>query len=157
MADENLLNTIELSRGYLLSTIKEISDEQMLIVPEGATNNILWNLGHLAMSHAGLVYKPCGLASPVPENYGALFKGGTSPSTWDKAPTVADVKDVFRSAHKKTLADYREGAFDAFKPMDLMPGIALANVEQAFGFNCIHEGVHLGTIISIMNLMGAKK
>ena len=40
--------------------------------------------------------------------------------------------------------------------MDLMPGIKLENIEQALGFNWVHEGVHIGTIISILNLMGAK-
>jgi len=156
MADENILGTIELSRGYLLQTIAKTSDEQLLIVPEGANNNILWNLGHLALSHAGLTYGPCELTPPVPENYGPLFKGGTSPSSWDDAPSVDEVKECFHATHSKMLEDYRAGVFDGFKPKDLMPGVTLNNVEQAFGFNCIHEGVHIGTIISILNLMGAK-
>ncbi len=154
MADENVLQSMGLARGYLLTIIKDISDEQMLIVPEGANNNVLWNLGHLAMSHAGLTYGPCGLDSPVPENYGALFKGGTSPSTWDEAPSVAEVKDVFKSSHKKTLEDYKNGAFDDFKPRDFMGGVTLDNVEQAIGFNLIHEGVHIGALINIKNQMG---
>ena len=156
MADENLLKTMDLCRGYLLQTIGKTSDEQLLVVPEGASNNILWNLGHLALSHAGLAYGPCGLTSPVPENYGALFKGGTSPSTWDETPSAPDVKEQFTAIHKKMKEDYRAGAFDSFKPMELMPGVTLDNVEQALGFNCVHEGVHLGTIISILNFMGAK-
>jgi len=156
MADQNILNTVELSRGYLLQILSKVSDEQMLIVPEGANNNILWNLGHLAMSHAGLTYGPCELASPVPERYGPLFKGGSSPSTWDEAPSLDEVKECFKATHTKMIEDYKAGVFDGFKPKDLMPGITLANVEQALGFNCIHEGVHIGTIISIINLLDAK-
>lgn len=153
MADSNIMNSFGLARGYLLQIIKDVSDEQMLVVPEGANNNILWNLGHLAHAHTGLTYGPCELASPIPENYGDLFKGGTSPSTWEETPSIADVKEHFRGSHAKILEDYQAGVFDGFKPRDLMPGITLANVEQALGFNCIHEGVHIGTVISILNLM----
>jgi len=157
MADENILQTLKICRGYLLQTIKDVSDEQMLIVPDGANNNILWNLGHLAHGHAGLIYGPCGLTPPVPDNYGGLFTSGTSPSTWAEAPPVADVKRVFRESFKQSIEDYSSGAFDDFTPRDLVPGIAVQNVEQAFGFVCIHEGVHIGSIISILNLMGVSK
>ncbi len=156
MADANILSTVGLCRGYLLQMIKDTSDEQMLVVPAGAHNNILWNLGHLAHAHTGLTYGPCGLTPPIPENYGDLFKGGTSPSTWDAAPDLAEVKEYFHSTHAKILEDYQAGVFDGFKPRDLMPGVTLGNIEQALGFNCIHVGVHIGTIISILNLMKAK-
>ncbi len=156
MADANILNTAALCRGYLMQMIKDTSDEQMLVVPDGAHNNILWNLGHLAHAHVGLTYAPCGLTPPIPENYGDLFKGGTSPSTWDTAPDLAEVKENFRASYAKLLEDYQAGVLDAFKPMDLMPGITLNNIEQAIGFNCIHEGVHIGTIISILNLLKGK-
>lgn len=156
MADANIVMTTALSRGYLLQIIKDTSDEQMLIVPEGAHNNILWNLGHLAHAHTGLTYGPCDLAPPIPENYGDLFKGGTSPSTWDTAPSLAEVKEYFHSSHAKILEDYQAGVFAGYKPRDLMPGVTLTNIEQALGFNCVHEGVHIGTIISILNLMKGK-
>ena len=156
MADANVLKAMDLCRGYLLQTISKTSDEQMLLVPEGANNNILWNLGHLTHSHGGLAYGPCGLKPPVPENYASLFKGGTSPATWDETPSVADVKEQFSATLQKMKEDYQAGIFDVFKPMDLMPGVTLDNIEQALGFICVHEGVHIGTIISIMNLMGAK-
>ena len=154
MADENVLQSMGLARGYLLTIIKDMSDEQLVVVPEGANNNVLWNLGHLALSHAGLTYDPCGLDSPVPENYGALFKGGTSPDSWDEAPSVAEVKDVFKNTHKQMLEDYKNGAFDGFKSREFMGDVTLDNVEQAIGFNLIHEGVHIGALISIKNLMG---
>lgn len=156
MADENLLQSMDLARGYLRTIIHKLSDEQLVIVPEGASNNVLWNLGHLALSHAGLTYGPCGLAPPVPESYSDLFKGGTSPAAWDKAPSVSDVQEQFKGVHERIKEDYRNGVFEDFKPRELMAGITLSNIEQALGFNLIHEGVHIGALISIRNLMGAK-
>lgn len=156
MADENLLRSTDLSRGYLRTIIHKLSDEQLVIVPEGASNNVLWNLGHLTLSHAGLAYGPCGLESPVPENYGELFKSGTSPANWDEAPSVSEVQEQFKGVHERMKEDYRNGAFDGFKPRELMAGITLDNIEQALGFNLIHEGVHIGALISICKLMDAK-
>lgn len=153
MADENVLKTMDICRGYLQGIIGKLADEQLLEVPEGANNNILWNLGHLAHAHAGLAYGPCDLPLPIPETYGDLFKGGTSPSTWDQTPDLGDVREQFTSLHKKMKEDYEAGIFDAFKPRDLMPGVTLQNIEQALGFNCVHEGVHIGAIISICNRM----
>lgn len=156
MADENLLQSMDLARGYLRTIIHQLSDEQLVIVPEGASNNVLWNLGHLALSHAGLIYGPCGLESPVPESYGELFKGGTSPATWTETPSLSDVQEQFKAVHERMKDDYRSGVFDGFKPREFMAGVTLSNVEQALGFNIIHEGVHIGALISIRNLMGAK-
>lgn len=154
MADKNVIASMELARGYMLGILRGVSEEQMVVVPEGAKNNVLWNLGHLAQSHAGLVYGPCGLESPVPGHYAGLFKGGTSPSTWDEAPSVAEVKACFKDSHKQMMDDYRKGAFDSYAPYEMMKGVVIENVEQAIGFNIVHEGVHIGAIISICNLLG---
>ena len=156
MADENILNTMDICRGYLQNIIGKLSDEQLVTVPGGANNNILWNLGHLAHSHAGLTYGPCEVPLPIPDSYEDLFKGGTSPANWEQTPVVSDVKEEFNGLYKKIRQDYKSGVFAAFKPRELMPGATLENIEQALGFVCIHEGVHIGSIISICNLMKAK-
>ena len=156
MADENILGTMNFCRGYLQNIIGKLSDEELVAVPNGANNNILWNLGHLTHAHAGLTYGPCELPLPIPDSYENLFKGGTSPATWDQTPAVSDVKEEFNGLHEKIMEDYKAGTFAAYKPRELMPGVTLENIEQALGFNCVHEGVHIGTIISICNLMKVK-
>ena len=149
MADEQAFLAVEIARGYLMQYVTDLSDEQLLEVPDGAKNNVLWNIGHVVFSHAGLTYGPAGLTSPVPESYEALFKGGTSPSDWSETPPIDEVKGLLESSTAQTKEDYLAGKFDGFKSMDLMPGVTLATVEQAFGFNGIHEGVHLGFIMLV--------
>jgi len=64
-------------RGMTLGVIKDLSDEQLLIVPEGLNNNILWNLGHMVISQQYFVYHASGNDMLVPHTLGADFGRGT--------------------------------------------------------------------------------
>lgn len=141
-------------RGYMNMHLGNISDEQMVAVPDGLENNILWNLGHLFTSHCGMLYPHCGLDSPCPENYGDLFKGGTKPADWTDTPSIEEVTTHFNGSMDRIVADYTAGKFANYKAHELAPGMSLDNAEDALGFVLIHEGVHHGNIITMRRLLG---
>lgn len=153
MANASIVKSIVTARGYFLQTIQGLSEEQLTAVPEGASNSVLWNIGHIVCSNAGMVYGPCGLESPIPASYEALFKGGTSPATWSEAPSTEEVLKHFRGMNDDIIAKYTSGALDGFKSHELMPGLAHDNVEDALGFCCVHEGVHIGSVIALKKLL----
>ena len=150
MQRQELIGLLMAAHGYIEGGIKKLSEEQIAAVPAGKPNNILWNLGHLASSLAGVTYPHAGLASPLPANYDSLFKGGTSPSKWEKAPPVGEVVDHFKKILPQVIADLNAGKFDSFKGFELMPGLTLGSIDQALGFHLMHAGMH-------MNAVGALK
>ena len=51
-------------REYLLSTVNELSTEQLNQIPDGSGNNIIWNLAHLIAAQQGICYIRAGLNAP---------------------------------------------------------------------------------------------
>jgi DinB superfamily len=154
MSAESLIKTLMISRGYFQNQMSGLSDEQLLLQPEGATNNILWHLGHIAHSHNSMVYKACGLDGSVPDSWADLFKGGTSPADWPENPPVEEVKERFKNQMNEIVADYQAGKFADFNKIELTPQIALENIDESLGFVVIHESVHIGLATAVKQKLG---
>ena len=68
MQEKTWLKNFKATRAYLHHVVKDLSPSQLTDVPEGASNNILWNVGHVIVDGCDMIYRACGLASPLPEN-----------------------------------------------------------------------------------------
>lgn len=154
MANDTLYKIMRTTRGYLLKEISGLNVEQMLEVPKGAVNNVLWNFGHIVYAHDRITYGACGLESDVPASYAESFKGGTSPSDWEEPPSVDEVMGHIKKGNEKIYTDYAAGAFDNYNGFEMAPGYSIDRVEEAIQFNCLHEGVHLGIILALKRLIG---
>ena len=84
-----LLDQMKEIRGYLLGSTKGLSHEQLVVVPEGFSNNILWNVGHAITDNCSMLYPPAGHEFPLPNNYLDWFAPGTSPADWVETPSCA--------------------------------------------------------------------
>jgi len=158
MASDVMVKTFLAGRGYFGSHLADLSDEQLTTVPEGAHNNIMWNVGHILMSNYGMLHGASSVDVPAPAEWGPLFKGGSSPSDWgDDAPSASEIMDAFNAQSDVIIADLKADKFGDFKPMDLGGGLQLNSVDEALGFVVIHEGVHHGNVISLRNLLGVGK
>jgi len=149
MARQELVGLLKAAEGFIGNTIGDLSDEQLSTVPAGMSNDIVWNLGHLAHSLASMTYSRSGLDYPLPADYKDLFKGGSSPSTWDKAPNAADVVKNFNKINASVTDDLMAGKFDKFEAFDLMPGVTMNSIEQILGFHMMHAGMHMHAIGAI--------
>lgn len=150
-----LIKTARAGRGYFLQMIQGLNEDQLLQTPPEAGHNILWNLGHIVYSNAGLLYEPCGLESPIPREYAALYKGGTSPSDWTDTPNVPECLELFQSGTETMIKDLEAGKFTGYKARELAPGYAIKSAEEAVLFNAFHEGIHLGMVMELRKLIGA--
>ena len=154
MARQELVALLKGGQSFLEKAIDGLSDDQLTAVPEGFNNNILWNLGHLASSMASMTYPHAGLDNPLPESYGDLFKGGSSPSTWPEAPSTSEVVENFKKLTPQVTEDLMAGKFDSFKAFDLMPGFTMGSAEQVLGFHLMHSGMHMHAIGAIKRALG---
>lgn len=134
--------------------IDGLSDEQLLRVPEGLRNNILWNLGHVITDECNMLYEPSGLEFPIPANYKSLFDPETSPADWPSPPPIKEVLAQSRDMTKILIADYKGGKFEHFQPYELAKGYSLDSIEEAIAYHTLHECVHSGVILTIRRLVG---
>ena len=152
MTRANLGQLLIGTRGYFLSQMEGLSEDQLSAVPDKIGHNILWNMGHVVHSLYGMSYTPSGLDYPAPKNYPEFFKGGSSPDTWSEKPDIAEVLGYLKTSAKQVADDLAAGKFDSFKEIDLGQ-IKFATVEEALGFHLYHEGIHMGMCMEIKKLV----
>lgn len=156
MLREEVTALLDVQHRFLCQAIDGLSEVQLMEIPKPMSNNIIWNLGHLVYSIAGLAYHPSGLPLPIPESFQECFRGGTSPSDWTEDPPVGEVAECFSISIPNVSKDLNDGKFDTFRPFELMPGITLQSIEQTLGFHAWHSGVHMGAVLALRKLIEAK-
>lgn len=145
----NLIQT----RTFLSKLIKDYTQEQMEVIPEGFSNNILWNLAHLVVTQQSLHYALSGNKLLVDELLVAENRKGTSPKDWTNPPRKHDILELLETLPKQLQTDYDQGKFQDYKSYRTSIGITLSSIEEAIIFNNYHEGIHLGTILALRKFL----
>jgi hypothetical protein len=140
-------------REWLFRSSQGLTTEQLLAVPHGSRNNILWNIGHVITDQCNMIYSPCGLASPLPADYSRYFDPGTSPQDWICPPEVSEVIETAIQLPDRVEADAGNGNFESFAPLALDDGIVLEDFDGALSHCNLHEAIHLGVIMTLRRLV----
>jgi len=144
-----LLDQMKEIRGYLMASVKDLSDEQLLRVPDGFNNNILWNVGHSITDNCTMLYPPTGHEFPLPERYLEWFEPGKSPADWTDTPPIGEILESGVTMRDKLVEDCVAGKMEIYEPLTLGDGAVLDNIAYAIAHCNIHEGIHLGVILAL--------
>ncbi|MHB8731983.1 MAG: DinB family protein [bacterium] len=138
------------SRGMLLHSVGDVSDDEARRVVHPALSPIIWQVGHLGLTNVGFMQR-AGIASPpsLPEAYPALFKAGTGGRA--EYPPLDEVVRVFDATHEALLGVLAEADLDA--PNEGPRGL-WANLSGLFAFSVTHRWYHIGKITSLRALLG---
>lgn len=146
---ETEFKTTRVSREVYSRFFKDYSLEQLNKVPQGFSNNLIWNIGHVIVSQQMLVYSATGNTPLVSQELITKYMRGTRPEA-DVTQEEADlIKGLLFEPVLKTEEDYYNGLFKSYSPRKTQLGFDLQTVEDAITFNNYHEGVHLGIMMSI--------
>ena len=140
---------LQTTRPLLLRLLDGVSEEDLLAIPEGFSNNILWNAGHIVVTQQLLHYGLSRLPLLVPDALLAQCRKGTSPRDWDTPPDADEVRRLAVELPRRLEEDLAEGRFTEFRPYTTSVGVELEDFETALDFNLFHEGLHTGTIIEL--------
>ncbi|WP_298139925.1 DinB family protein [Flavobacterium sp.] len=138
----------ETSRNIYLKMIENYSLEQLNKIPEGFSNNLAWNLGHIIVSQQGLVYRLSGLPMNISPEMMDKYKNGSKPTATTQEE-IEELKVLLFSLLEKTKEDYASGKFISYNEYTTGTGFHLKNIKDAMEFNNYHEGIHLGFIMNI--------
>ncbi|GJM30098.1 MAG: hypothetical protein DHS20C17_27330 [Cyclobacteriaceae bacterium] len=136
-------------RKNLLSLLKPYSDEQLNTIPTGFKNNLIWNLGHVIVSHQVLCYKFCGLSAAISDEYINKFRKGTIPGPPVNSSNIDYLKTLALETVDVFIDDYRKGIFKQYQTYQSMYGVSLTCIEDAIEFNNTHEGLHIGYVMAM--------
>ena len=143
----------ETSRKLYLKLIENYSLEQLNKIPEGFTNNLAWNLGHIIVAQQGLVYRLSGLPAYVSDEMTNAYKNGSKPTGATTQAEIDELKELLFSLVEKTKADYANGKFVTYNEYTTGTGFHLASTKEAIEFNNYHEGLHLGFMMNIRKFL----
>lgn len=138
-----------MNRRKLLDVLENNTLEQLNKVPEGFSNNLIWNIAHIVVVQQMLVYKLSGLPMQISDAMVDTYKRGTKPEADVTADEVETIKQLLTSTIDQTEADYNAGIFRDYTDFTTMSGFVITNVQQAIEFNNYHEGIHAGIMLGI--------
>lgn len=136
-------------REILLKVLDHHSLEQLNKIPEGFSNNLIWNIGHCISSQQVLIYKLSGLPTMVSDEFIAKYKKGTKPEDDVSQAEVDLIRTLLSTTLHQVEKDFDDKIFVDYNEYTTSLGFTLKNIDGALSFNNYHEGIHTGIIMSI--------
>lgn len=146
---ENAFKLWKENRQLYLKFLDGYTLEQINKIPEGFSNNIIWNIGHIIVAQQGLVYRLSGLSANVSDEMVDTYKNGSKPTGETTQAEVDELRRLLIELMEKTIADYESGNFKTYQEYNTSTGFNLKSAEEAIAFNNYHEGLHLGFMMNI--------
>lgn len=146
---ETAFRITETSRKVLLGFLEKYSIEELNKIPEGFSNNLIWNIGHIIVVQQLLVYKLSGLPTMVSNEMIEKYQKGTKPEHNVTQEEVDEIKVLLFSTLEKTKQDFAENIFQNYLEFTSMSGFTMKSAANAIEFNNYHEAVHTGIMMQI--------
>jgi hypothetical protein len=150
---QQTFNTTRTSRKMVAPFLENYTLEQLNKIPEGYSNNLIWNIGHIVVVQQLLVYKLSGLPIAVSDAMVEKYMKGTKPEHTATQAEVDEIKALLFKNLDQTEADYNDKKFNTFQEYPTSTGLVLKSAEDAMAFNCFHEGLHIGVMMSIRKFL----
>lgn len=136
-------------RGLIARALDGLGHDQLIAIPDGHKNNILWNIGHIVVVQQLLHCKLSGLPLYVTNALVESCKSATSPADWSSPPDADELRALLTELPAKLADDYAAGRFTSFNAYETSTGLTLQTLDDALSFNHFHEGVHTGIILAL--------
>lgn len=153
MDREQLFKRLATARAFTMQALTGLTEEQWTSIPEGFSNNLLWNAGHIAATQSRLLYTLSGLPLPMPVELVEMTGRGSSPKDWPVPPNPEKVMGVLEQLVPQVIEDNRADKFTQFTPVELRPGVSVDSFDDAVLFCILHEGIHIGMIMALKKLV----
>ncbi len=137
------------SRKMLDTYFENYTLEQLNKIPEGFSNNLIWNIAHVIVTQQLLVYKFSGLPMMVSDEMVEKYRKGTKPEQDVTHAEAEKIKELLFDTLHKLEVDYNNGIFVNYQEYPTSTGFILKNVVGAIEFNNFHEALHIGIMMSL--------
>jgi len=146
---EGVFRTLEDTRRILSEMLKKNPQELLLTIPKGSSNNIIWNVCHIISVQQSLTYYLSKQRLSIDKSILKKYARGTFPSLDESPEFISEVSDFIIESILELEFDYNDGLFSGYTSFKTLSGTELKTIEDGLIFNAYHEGLHMGTILSI--------
>lgn len=137
------------NRILLQGFIDHHSLKELNTVPEGFSNNIMWNIAHTIVTQQVLVYNLSGLPMLISDELVATYRKGTKVERDVSQAEVDVIRSLLFSTIEQTKKDYNNKFFKTYNSYTTSTDSTITSAEDAIAFNNFHEGIHLGYILAL--------
>ncbi len=137
------------SREIITNILESYSEEQLIKIPKGFNNNLIWNIGHIIAVNQKLIYKSSNSPIIIPEALLNQYNTGTFPNLDKDRENIPKIKKLLAYTVEKSIYDYHHSNFNKFNELITGTGFHISSIEEAFSFNNYHEALHIGLMLNI--------
>jgi len=150
---ESFLKTWETSRKLYLKFLESYTLDQLNTIPQGLSNNMIWQAGHIIVSQQKLMYTLSNLPINISQEMVVKYQNGTRPEGNATQEEVDEIKALLLSTVEQFKQDWQAGKFTTFNEYQSQTGFHLATFQDAVTFNTFHEGIHFGMLMYLKKLV----
>ena len=144
---------LKTTRNNILNSIKGLTFEQLTLIPEGFSNNIIWNVAHVVVTQQLLCYKLSGTEMYLENDFIDKYKKGSVGRTELTQDELVYIIEQLISLPTKLENDYANNVFGNYTPYTTSYNITLSSIENAIQFNNVHDGLHFGYIMALKKVV----
>ena len=141
------IHSVRKSIAFMLS---RLTLDQINKVPEGYSNNIIWNAAHLISVQQLLVSRRSGAPYTEDKSITLAYKPGTVVEGDVDQEFVDMVRDRLVANSEQMELDHKAGVYSTYEPFETRTKITLDSVEDAINFELFHNGIHMGYIMQLV-------
>lgn len=147
------IESIRKTRKYILDLVRDLSTEELNLVPPSFNNNIIWNLAHMMSVQQGVCYSRASVPLIIEERLFLSYKPGTRPTQFVNPNEIEDIKSLLLSTLDQFEVHYQKHLFNNYTAWSTRYGIEITCIEEAMQFLTFHEGMHMGVIMALKRLV----
>lgn len=142
-------------RNNFEKAVEKVKAPDLIMIPAGFNNHILWNIGHAVVTQNVLLYGMSGLDFTLPTHFIKRYKKGSTPTEIDNPKTeLENIFELGKIADDQLGYDIKEMKFGDYQSYETSFGITLNTFNDALQFNNIHEALHLGYVMALKRALG---
>ena len=154
MKFEEEIKVLRATRENTIEVIKELSLEQLNLVPDGFTGNIAWHLGHMVQTHRGLIYQLNAQKSGLEKDFIMKYRKGSKPEgSIDQAEFEFITEQLLNQVDELEEDLQKEDFFGENHPYSTSYNYDLNSLEDCVKFSNVHQGLHLGYIMALKRIV----
>ncbi len=150
---QQIFDITNTSRKILSQFLEKHSLEELNKIPEGFSNNLIWNIGHIVVVQQMLVYKLSGLPMIISDEMVEKYKKETKPEFNFTQAEVDEIKSLLSKTIDQTKEDFDNKIFKNYQEYPTSTGFTIKSAEDAMVFNNFHEGLHIGVMMGIRKFL----
>jgi len=141
------------TRKNTLYYLDGLNEDKINMIPDGFSNNIAWNLGHIVITQQLLFYSNSGQEVIIPEEWIEKYRKGSKPVDRVSMEEFDQIKGLFISTIDRAEEDFNKGVFDDYTAYTTSYGIHISDIEDLIRFIYAHDAFHWGIIVALKKLV----